>query len=332
MKRLQLENHEFEGSNSFYLLEGDGETALVDTGVSTPDVKKQFEEKLEGCGVGVGEIDHVFLTHWHADHVGLAGYVQEESGAAVHVHEEDAPLVEQDEAARDAMEEKQRAVLEDWGMPDEKKENLLAFITSNSAIQGVAPDIERFDDGDRWEVAGVELEAVHSPGHTAGLTSFAMRDENEAFTGDALLPVYTPNVGGADVRVEKPLESYVETLFRLADRDFECAHPGHRDPIEEPTARALEIIEHHRERSARVVDVLREEGACDAWEMGAHLFGELQGIHILHGPGESYAHLEHMERHGVVSSYRDDEEGTIKYELEDEGSLEDCIPSTEEYV
>ena len=331
MKRLQLKNHEFEGSNSFYLLEGDGETALVDTGVSTPDVKRQFDEKLEGCGVSVDDVDHVFLTHWHADHTGLAGYVQEEGGAAVHVHEDDAPLVEQDEATRDAMEEKQRSVLEDWGMPEEKKENLLAFITSNSAIQGTAPDVERFDDGDRWGVAGFELEAVHSPGHTAGLTSFAMIEENEAFTGDALLPVYTPNVGGADVRVEKPLERYVETLFRIADRDFECAHPGHRDPIEEPTERAVEIIEHHRERSARIVDVLREEGACDAWEMGAHLFGELQGIHILHGPGESYAHLEHMERHSVVSSYSDDEEGTIEYELQDEEALEGSIPATDGY-
>jgi glyoxylase-like metal-dependent hydrolase (beta-lactamase superfamily II) len=331
VKRLQLENHEFEGSNSFYLLEGDGEAVLVDTGVSTPDVKRQFEEKLEGCGVGVDEIDHVFLTHWHADHVGLAGYVQEESGASVHIHERDAPIVEQDEEERDAMEEKQREALEDWGMPDGKRETLLAFITSNSTIQGSPPDLQKFEDGDRWGVAGVELEAVHSPGHTAGLASFAM-SENEVFTGDAVLPVYTPNVGGADVRVERPLERYVETLLRIAERDFDRAYPGHREPIEEPTARALEIVEHHRERSARVVDVLREEGACDAWEMGAHLFGELESIHILHGPGESYAHLEHMERHGVVSSYRDDEEGTVRYELEDEGALEDCIPATEEYV
>jgi glyoxylase-like metal-dependent hydrolase (beta-lactamase superfamily II) len=331
VKRLQLENHEFEGSNSFYLLEGDGEAVLVDTGVSTPDVKRQFEEKLEGCGVGVDEIDHVFLTHWHADHVGLAGYVQEESGASVHIHERDAPIVEQDEEERDAMEEKQREALKDWGMPDGKRETLLAFITSNSTIQGSPPDLQKFDDGDRWEVAGTELEAVHSPGHTAGLASFATGND-EIFTGDAVLPVYTPNVGGADVRVERPLERYVETLLRIAERDFDRAYPGHREPIEEPTARALEIVEHHRERSARVVDVLREEGACDAWEMGAHLFGELESIHILHGPGESYAHLEHMERHGVVSSYRDDEEGTVRYQLEDEGALEDCIPATEEYV
>jgi glyoxylase-like metal-dependent hydrolase (beta-lactamase superfamily II) len=332
VKRLQLENQEFEGNNSFYLLEGDGETALVDTGVSTHDVKDQFVENLAGEGVEVDEIDHVFLTHWHADHVGLSGYVQEESGATVHVHEKDAPLVEQNDEAWDSMEVTQRTVLEDWGMPEGKREALLSFVGSTETIYGEPPTVEAFDDGKRWSVAGFELEAVHSPGHTSGLTCYAMRDENEVFTGDAVLPVYTPNVGGADLRVEKPLEKYVETLSRLAGRDFDRAYPGHREPIDEPTERAVEIIEHHRERSERVADVLHEEGACDAWEMGAHLFGELEGIHILHGPGESYAHLEHMERHGVVSSYRDDEEGTVKYQLEDEEALEGCIPATDEYV
>lgn len=34
--------------------------------------------------------------------------------------------------------------------------------------------------------------------------------------------------------------------------------------------------------------------------MSAALFGDLEDIHILHGPGESYAHLEHLERAGTV--------------------------------
>ena len=34
--------------------------------------------------------------------------------------------------------------------------------------------------------------------------------------------------------------------------------------------------------------------------MSADLFGELESIHILHGPGESHAHLEHLERAGDV--------------------------------
>lgn len=38
----------------------------------------------------------------------------------------------------------------------------------------------------------------------------------------------------------------------------------------------------------------------DAWTVSAHLFGDLDGIHVLHGPGEAYAHLEHLRDAGAV--------------------------------
>jgi hydroxyacylglutathione hydrolase len=320
-ERLRLGNEEFEGDNSSYVLRGDGETVLIDTGVSTRRTKSDFVESLGKVGVNVAEIDRVFLTHWHADHSGLAGYVQEKSGAAVHVHENDAPIVEQDEDAWEAMHEKQRRLIDEWGTPDGKREELLRFIEAMEATYGEPPAVDAFGYGERFDVAGVELEAVAAPGHTAGLTCFAVGDV--LFAGDAVLPVYTPNVGGADVRVEKPLDRYLDTLVRIADRGFERAYPGHRGIIEAPTERAHEILRHHRERAERVIEVLREDGPLDAWEVGACLFGELEDIHILHGPGESYAHLEHMEDAGAVSSFSD---GTVKYSLEDGGAVGDAFP------
>jgi glyoxylase-like metal-dependent hydrolase (beta-lactamase superfamily II) len=320
-ERLSLGNEEFEGDNSSYVVRGEGETALIDTGVSTPETKRGFVGSLDAVGVDVAEIDDVFLTHWHADHTGLAGYVQDESGATVHVHENDAPIVEQDDEAWDSMYDEQRRLIDDWGIPGGKSEELLSFMEAMEPAYGEPPSVETFTDGDRFGVAGVELEALGAPGHTAGLTCFAVGET--VFTGDALLPVYTPNVGGADVRVEKPLEKYLGTLVRIAERGFDRAYPGHRDVIENPTGRAGEILRHHRERAERVAGVLNDHGALDAWEVGAHLFGELEKIHILHGPGESYAHLEHMEDAGAVTSFRD---GTVRYRLDDDGAVEDSFP------
>jgi glyoxylase-like metal-dependent hydrolase (beta-lactamase superfamily II) len=312
---LSLGNEEFEGDNSSYVLRGDGETALVDTGVSTPETKKEFVEGLGSLGVDVSGIDAVFVTHWHADHSGLAGYVQEESGAEVYVHERDAPLVERYGSAWEDMGETQRELIADWGVPDAKRDALLSFIDGMEGAYGEPPEVERFEGGESFGVAGVELEAFEAPGHTEGLTCFAAG--GVVFTGDALLPVYTPNVGGADVRVDKPLERYLDTLTRIAGRGFGRAYPGHRGRIEEPTERALEIVEHHRDRAGRVLGVLREDGPLNAWEVGARLFGELNGIHILHGPGESYAHLDHMEDAGVVTSERCDD-GTVRYSVASE--------------
>jgi len=53
---------------------------------------------------------------------------------------------------------------------------------------------------------------------------------------------------------------YAESLVRIIERDFDAAHPGHRDRIDDPSRRAATILDHHRHRTRRVLDVLADEG------------------------------------------------------------------------
>ncbi|PGF15235.1 MBL fold metallo-hydrolase [Natrinema sp. CBA1119] len=305
MDRIVLGNEEFEGRNNAYVLADDDadELALVDTGIATDDIRRDLREGLAERGYEFTDVDDIVLTHFHVDHAGLAGEIQAESDATVYVHEADAPLVAQDPAAVAAVEERRRELLEEWGVPDDARAELLAFFES-AEIEGSPADPTPIEDGERLAVGGRTLETVHAPGHAAGLCCFETESGDEAFVGDAILPVYTPNVGGADVRVERPLERYVATLDRLIDRDYERVWPGHRDPIAEPTARAEAILEHHRERTDTILAFLDDHGPADAWTVSAHLFGDLEGIHIVHGPGEAFAHLDHLRHDGVVAFER----------------------------
>lgn len=332
MYRIQLSNEEFEGDNNCYVVRDGDEVALVDTGVALPDTRETLVDGLDDLGIAPADVDHVFLTHWHADHVGLAGWIQQQSGATVHCHRLDAPLVEQHEDAFDAMIARQERLFTWWGMPTAEQEELFDFLSGTEFIMGEPPDVTPFEAGEAWRVAGVTLEAVHMPGHTDGLTGYAFDGDRgrEVCAGDALLPEYTPNVGGADVRVDEPLAKYLDTLTGIVDAGYDVALPGHRGTIDDPAGRAREILAHHRERSERVLDVLDEHGPCDAWTVGAHLFGDLESIHIIHGPGESYAHLEHLGRHGLVET-ADMPGSSVKYRRVDDPpeSLDDCLPSAE---
>ncbi len=310
MDRITLGNDEFEGHNNAYvLIDGSGEdVALVDTGIATPETREELREGLADRGYSFADIDDIVLTHYHVDHAGLAGEIQAAGDATVYIHEADAPIVSGDEDAIEAMHTRRREYLESWGVPAEAQEELLAFLEAASHVSGEPADVTPIDDGDILEVGGHRLETVHSPGHTAGLSAFEVIDGSaagegtrEAFVGDAILPVYTPNVGGADVRVERPLETYMGTLEGLAGRGYDRVWPGHRDPIDEPDTRAETILDHHRERTDRVLEVLEAHGPADVWTVSAHLFGDLSGIHILHGPGEAYAHLEHLDREGAIA-------------------------------
>ncbi|WP_267643229.1 MBL fold metallo-hydrolase [Haloarchaeobius amylolyticus] len=300
MERLTLSNAAFEGHNNAYLFDDGPETVLIDTGDWMAATRTQLTEALASHGVAMADIDRIFLTHWHPDHTGLAGEIQSQSGAEVYVHAEDAPLVEGDEDAWATLHETQERYFDDWGMPEPKQAVLRERMAEPTALD--APEVIPFADGDTFNVNGHELRVVHASGHAAGLCMFETTLDGSpvVFTGDALLPVYTPNVGGADVRVENPLEKYLRALRYIADAGYDRAWPGHRDPIADPPARAEHIIDHHEERAWRVLNVLDESGPLNTWEVSAELFGELSDIHILHGPGEAYAHLEHLAQTGAV--------------------------------
>ena len=364
MHRIRLGNTVFEGLNDAYLLgaasddeiggESDGPLTLVDTGVATPDTREELLAGLENAGIEVDDIEQVLLTHWHEDHAGLAGWIQGESDATVRAHAADAPLIEGDREAHQAMEARRRERFEQWGMPAGPREELLEFMSGFDDARGESADVTTFENGDRFRAGEHELEVIHLPGHTRGLSGFSLagtsglegdstgkvedgsseNDEDshkgaELFSGDALLPHYTPNVGGADVRVDRALGKYLETLSRITDRDFSIAWPGHRDPIVEPTDRAIEIAAHHRERTENVLDVLREHGPSDAWTVSAHLFGDLSAIHILHGPGEAFAHLDHLTGEVVEREPRDEgeDEKRVEYRLlESDPDLDRLFP------
>ncbi len=322
MQVVQLENAEFEGENSVYLLQGGDEAALIDTGIATPETEQELRARLATHDLDFERIDTVVLTHWHPDHAGLAGTIQQEGGATVYAHEDDAPLVRREERALEALRDRQREQFEAWGMPAPERDALLDRMEMSDSVAGGPAAVETVAGGDSIEVAGRRLGVLHAPGHTAGQCCFEFRADGglEAFGGDALLPVYTPNVGGADVRVDRPLERYRDTLQTITARGFERVWPGHRGVITAPSDRARSIVDHHRERAQRVCNVLADHGPATAWETSAHLFGDLEGIHVMHGPGEAYAHLDHLQRHGIVTATDDG------YELHrDPASVESVI-------
>jgi glyoxylase-like metal-dependent hydrolase (beta-lactamase superfamily II) len=98
--------------------------------------------------VGEREILAVICTHGHARHVAAAVEVADSDEAPVALH---------------------RADLMFWRLAHEDAD----------------PEIEMADGG-RFDVAGVQLEVMHTPGHTPGSVSLYCADLEIVFTGDAL--------------------------------------------------------------------------------------------------------------------------------------------------
>lgn len=300
MERISLGNEEFEGRNNAYLFSADENVGLVDSGVSTVDAREKLTSGLATHGFAFSDIDDLVVTHWHPDHAGLAGEIQDAGNSRVHAHRADASLVAREPHAIETLDRLRRSVFQEWGIPEPELTELVTFLDSTDVTHGTSVEVTPFDGGDQLTVGGQSLQAIHTPGHAAGLCCFDLAD-GTLLSGDTVLPEYTPNIGGADPRVDAPLQTYLRSLQTLLDGDFDQFYPGHREPITDPADRIHEIISHHHDRTQRVIEVLRETGPADPWTVGTELFGNLSGIHIMHGPGEAHAHLDHLHNAGLIS-------------------------------
>ena len=99
--------------------------------------------------VGGREVLAVVCTHAHADHIGAAVEVAERDEAPIALH------------------------------PDDRLE-------WRGVHPGDEPDIDMADGGS-FEVAGVRLEVLHTPGHSRGAVCIYCEDLGVVFSGDTLL-------------------------------------------------------------------------------------------------------------------------------------------------
>lgn len=305
MNRFVLETpvSVMEGANTVYLVRQGDTIALIDTGFPTQDVLHALTGELARYNVELTDLDAIFLTHGHPDHAGLAGVLQQESNATIYLHETDHPYVLQDSELMESFIGDQER-FDTWGVPEDLQKQI------QSAIEGMRDSIQAsFDppteidpigDGQSINLGEFQLDVIHTPGHTQGSVVFTFdgQEGREAFTGDTLLPTYTANIG-TDPRIENPLEEYF-TALQTQVSDLTRAWPGHRDPITDPSTRVKDIIAHHNERMASIVDVLEETDALTVWEVTMHLFDNLQGVHAMLGASEIEAHLTYLQRKGLV--------------------------------
>jgi glyoxylase-like metal-dependent hydrolase (beta-lactamase superfamily II) len=291
-----------EGENSTYVLPDSG--LVVDPGPPGDPSWETLQAGLSDAGLSVESVETVAVTHWHADHAGLAPRLAAAADAELVLHEADAPLVADYAAERERRLARDARRLREWGVSEAVVREIVDGDTP-SPMPDTCP-VRAVADGE--SVAGAE--AVHTPGHTAG--HLAILADDALLVGDAVLPTYTPNVGGSDTRLDSPLETYLDTLDGLAERfgggDAPDAvpdtYPGHGSTVDLP-GRIRTVRDHHTERILDAIGTLPGADDADApgrtpWAVARDLFGEMAGIHAKMGAGEAAAHLAFATEHGFA--------------------------------
>ncbi len=172
-----LAGDELDGyvQSSVYLLRGQGENMLIDTGNWT------LPEHNNGMGQFLidlldkekNDLKYIVLTHFHYDHTGNAKMLKERYGAMVVCHPIDRPVIE------DPMIVTREENITRFGMtPDEvvSDYNLKEGESLGLSDPGIIEKYWNFpvevdvvvNHGDTVEFGGIKTEVIHLPGHCPG--------------------------------------------------------------------------------------------------------------------------------------------------------------------
>ncbi|MGZ5387473.1 MAG: MBL fold metallo-hydrolase, partial [Solirubrobacterales bacterium] len=177
--------------NCFVFRRDGSEAALiVDPGDEAPRILAAVED------LGA-KVEAILLTHTHFDHIGAVAPVAEATGAPVWVPEIEAPVLADPMA---------------WTPP------------GFGPFEGYEAD-HTLNGGEKLDLAGFEIDVIHTPGHSPGHVTFSIPDEQAIFSGDVLFQGSVGRVdlpGGDGPTLMESLRNLVESLPPETR-----VHPGH---------------------------------------------------------------------------------------------------------
>jgi glyoxylase-like metal-dependent hydrolase (beta-lactamase superfamily II) len=178
--------------NTYFVRRPDAAEAIVVDPGEEPD---RLLRTIEELGVTVAGI---LITHCHVDHVGAVAPVARATGAEVW-----CPALE-----------------------IEMLRDIMAFVpwADLGPYEGYEPE-HTLEGGEKLSLAGMDLEVLHTPGHSPGHLTYVLADEPAVFSGDVL---FQSSIGRTDLP-GGDTDTLMRTLTHLVDTlPAETAvFPGH---------------------------------------------------------------------------------------------------------
>ncbi len=238
-----------------FLVNGPSGNILIETGPES--ARGHLLARLLEHGVGPADLAGVFVTHIHLDHAGAAGWFAAQ-GVPLYVHEKGARhLIEPGRLVESA-----RMVYGDrfdslWG----------------AMVPAPAERVHSLSDGAIIDLAGLQIEAIATPGHA--FHHHAFRIGKDVFTGDAAGARLgeNPYTSVTSAPPQFDLEHTLASIDRLASLGAERLFLTHFGEISDPDAHLAayrETVEMNaefiRERLAGGFDALALQLAYEAFQ------------------------------------------------------------------
>ena len=303
------------GHTNVYLLQGDGEYHLIDTGWNDAAAFQVLSNQLGEIGVSFKKISQIIITHAHLDHYGLSSRLKELSRAKIAMHRLEKDLL----GFRNINMEEFFRQTEQWlqinGVPtSELPASPISFTRMRRVSPAVLPDIT-LQGKETISAGAFNLQVIWTPGHSPGHICLYEPNRKVFFSGDHILPTITPNVSLQPQSTANPLGDFLNSLNNVKQLDVNLVLPAHEYQFADLPTRVDEIIHHHELRNLEVLEAISKEPKT-AYQISQRItwmpaFGgvSFQGL----APwdkrmaiSETLAHLEAMRVDGRIAKVNQD--------------------------
>lgn len=247
------------------VVRGRDATAVFDT----PQVANRLPAVL-------AQADLVILGHVHEDHMAALHRLQ---GVPLHVHAADVAAARSwDGLARH------------YGYPPPVLAALRQKIEREFDYQP-RPDALAYTDGQVWDLGGVQVQAVHLPGHTAGHCALLVQPQGIAFIGDIDLSSFGPYYGDRS----SSLADFRRSLRRLAALPARVWITSHHKGVLGDRAEFDRLLQAY---AARLDE--NAERLLQMLHAGARTLAELVRQRLLYPPGHAELWIDAAEARSIA--------------------------------
>jgi glyoxylase-like metal-dependent hydrolase (beta-lactamase superfamily II) len=270
------QNGKYPSGNSIWISGTEG-SAIFDPSLAVLDRRAELE----------GRADLVLLSHVHEDHVAGVSLFPK---ARVAAHREDA-------AGLRSLD----GLMQIYGYEGDAAAATRAWVLETFHYEARA-DTEGFEDGAVFDLGGVTVRVIHTPGHTRGHSVLLAEPEGVLFLGDIDLSSFGPYYGDA----WSDLADFERTLEKVRDIDAKVwvsfHHVGVIEGRDEFVAKLDRFAARIAQRERAMVEYLAAPHTLD--EMVAHRFlypahASMPFIDAVEAR-TTLQHLERLQRDGRV--------------------------------
>lgn len=195
LKELKINTWVGDPTNCYIIFDEKSKEALV---IDPAGDVERIEEMLD---ILRARVKYIYLTHCHGDHIGGVNELKKRRGGKILIH---------------------RIESENLNNP---QVNLCDYI----GIEEIELDVDsRVDDKDLIHIGDIELEVIHTPGHTNGGTSLYCAEQKMLFSGDTLFKGTWGRTDLPTSSLKDIMDSIINKLLVLPDDTI--VYPGHGKP------------------------------------------------------------------------------------------------------